>query len=55
MWTAGARPRHGRGDGFARGSSGADPRDGPKRAKAMDIFVPDFHIDSLKLKTRYFR
>ncbi|MBI1684195.1 error-prone DNA polymerase [Caulobacter hibisci] len=54
---------HGRGDEFHRGSAGPDPRDaGPRggrsavaAAPARDIYVPDLHIDSLKLKTRDFR
>jgi error-prone DNA polymerase len=50
---------HGRGDEFHRGSAGPDPRDAAPRglaaAPARDIYVPDLHIDTLKLKTRDFR
>jgi error-prone DNA polymerase len=54
---------HGRGDEFHRGSAGPDPRDAAPRslagklaaAAARDIYVPDLHIDTLKLKTRDFR
>lgn len=44
---------HGRGDEFHRGPSTPDPRDGPP--KARDIYIPDLHLDSIKLKTRDFR
>jgi error-prone DNA polymerase len=44
---------HGRGDEFHHGSPGVDPRD--KAPKARDIYVPDLHIDVLKLKPRHFR
>ncbi len=33
---------------------GADSRDRPPR-KVRDIYVPDLHIDTLKLKPRNFR
>jgi error-prone DNA polymerase len=42
---------HGRGDEFHHGGGGVDPRDRPKD---RDIFIPDLHIDRLKLKTRNF-
>ncbi|WP_439616248.1 error-prone DNA polymerase [Shinella sp.] len=46
--------RHGRGDEFSRGG-GPDPRDAPKPAvPARDIFVPDLHIDTLRVKSRNF-
>ncbi|MBA3833742.1 MAG: error-prone DNA polymerase [Chthoniobacterales bacterium] len=46
---------HGRGDEFHHGSAGSpDSRDRPAR-KARDIYVPDLHIDTLKLKPRNFR
>jgi error-prone DNA polymerase len=44
---------HGRGDEFHHGG-GPDSRDRPSR-KARDIYVPDLHIDTLKLKPRNFR
>ena len=47
---------HGRGDGFHHGSPGVDPRDlPPKGLRTRDIYVPDLHIDSMKVKTRDFR
>jgi error-prone DNA polymerase len=47
---------HGRGDEFHNGSSGIDPRSlPPKGPKPRDIYVPDLHIDSIKVKTRDFR
>jgi error-prone DNA polymerase len=47
---------HGRGDEFHHGSPGIDPRSlPPKLPKARDIYVPDLHIDSIKVKTRDFR
>jgi error-prone DNA polymerase len=45
---------HGRGDEFHHGGNGLDPRDRPPR-KARDIYVPDLHIDNLRLKPRNFR
>jgi len=44
----------GRGDEFAHGSPGSpDSRDrAPVRAR--DIFIPDLHIDTLKVKSRNF-
>ena len=47
---------HGRGDEFHRGPGGPDPRDeAPKGLTARDIYIPDLHIDSIKVKTRDFR
>jgi error-prone DNA polymerase len=47
--------RQGRGDEFARGAS-PDARDAPpKGMAARDIYIPDLHIDSIKLKTRDFK
>jgi hypothetical protein len=44
---------HGSGDEFHHGSPGIDPRSlPPKVPKARDIYVPDLHIDSIKVKTR---
>jgi error-prone DNA polymerase len=47
---------HGRGDEFHHGSPGIDPRSLPPNGpKPRDIYVPDLHIDSIKVKTRDFR
>ncbi|MGZ2426591.1 DNA polymerase III alpha subunit [Rhizobium laguerreae] len=44
----------GRGDEFARGG-GPDPRDKPKpMVVPRDMFVPDLHIDTLRVKSRNF-
>jgi error-prone DNA polymerase len=45
---------HGRGDEFHHGDGGRDSRDRPKR-QPRDIYIPDLHIDTLKLKPRNFR
>ncbi|XUY30265.1 error-prone DNA polymerase (plasmid) [Agrobacterium sp. rho-8.1] len=47
----------GRGDEFAHGSAGSgDSRDRQKPVpEARDIFVPDLHIDTLKVKARNFQ
>jgi error-prone DNA polymerase len=44
---------HGRGDEFHHGG-GPDHRDRPG-GKVRDIYIPDLHIDNLKLKPRNFR
>jgi len=45
----------GRGDEFAHGSpGGGDARDQPPPNKVRDMFVPDLHIDTLKVKARNF-
>jgi error-prone DNA polymerase len=44
---------HGRGDEFHHGSPCFDPRSLPP--KPRDIYVPDLHIDTIKVKTRDFR
>ena len=47
---------HGRGDEFHHGSPGIDPRSlPPKGPMPRDIYVPDLHIDSIKVKTRDFK
>ncbi|MEP9380340.1 error-prone DNA polymerase [Aquabacter sp. CN5-332] len=47
---------HGRGDEVRHGGSGPDPRDLPPRGlRPRDIYVPDLHIDTLKVKPRDFR
>lgn len=46
----------GRGDEFAHGGAGGgDARDRPNPNKVRDIFVPDLHIDTLKVKSRNFQ
>jgi error-prone DNA polymerase len=45
--------RHGRGDEFHHGSGG-DARE-RTAARARDIYIPDLHIDNLKMKPRNFR
>jgi error-prone DNA polymerase len=48
---------HGRGDQVRDGGSfGPDQRDFPPRGlRTRDIYIPDLHIDSIKVKTRDFR
>jgi error-prone DNA polymerase len=47
---------HGRGREFQRASPGIDRRSlPPKLPKPRDMYVPDLHIDSIKVKTRDFR
>jgi error-prone DNA polymerase len=47
---------HGRGDEFHHGSPTPDPRTpSPKGPKTRDIYIPDLHIDTIKVKTRDFR
>lgn len=47
---------HGRGDEFHHGSPTPDPRDlPPKGMRTRDIYIPDLHIDTIKVKTRDFR
>jgi error-prone DNA polymerase len=46
----------GRGDEFAHGSAGGgDARDRASPNKVRDMFVPDLHIDTLKVKSRNFQ
>jgi error-prone DNA polymerase len=45
---------HGRGDEVTHGG-GPDPRERRFGRKPRDIYIPDIHIDTLKLKTRDFR
>jgi error-prone DNA polymerase len=43
---------HGRGDEFHHGSLGINPGSlPPKGPKPRDIYIPDLHIDSIKVKT----
>ncbi len=44
----------GRGDEFAHGGGGPDSRDRPKPVVTRDMFTPDLHIDTLKVKSRNF-
>lgn len=47
---------HGRGDEFHHGSPTPDPRDlPPKGLRTRDIYIPDLHIDAIRVKTRDFR
>ena len=45
---------HGRGDEYHHGGGSPDSRSRPKR-QPRDIYIPDLHIDTLKLKPRNFR
>jgi error-prone DNA polymerase len=44
----------GRGDEFAHGSPGRPDQRDKAAVKTRDIFVPDLHIDQLKIKSRNF-
>ncbi|MDP9564029.1 UNVERIFIED_ORG: hypothetical protein J2740_005246 [Rhizobium nepotum] len=44
----------GRGDEFAHGGGGPDSRGKPKPVVPRDLFTPDLHIDTLKVKSRNF-
>jgi error-prone DNA polymerase len=47
---------HGRGDEFHHGSPSVDPRSLPPAGlRTRDIYIPDLHLDSIKVKTRDFR
>jgi error-prone DNA polymerase len=47
---------HGRGDQVRHGGSGPDPRElPPKGLRTRDIYIPDLHIDTIRVKTRDFR
>lgn len=44
---------HGRGDQVTQAGGGPDPRERPpKRLHSCDMYVPDLHIDTLKVKAR---
>jgi error-prone DNA polymerase len=46
---------HGRGDEVRNGGSGPDPRElPPKGLRTRDIYIPDLHIDTIKVKARNF-
>ena len=43
-------------DQVRHGASGPDPRETPPRGlRTRDVYIPDLHIDSIKVKTRDFR
>jgi error-prone DNA polymerase len=47
--------RHGRGDQVTHAGGGPDPRElPPKGLRTRDIYVPDLHIDTIKVKSRNF-
>jgi error-prone DNA polymerase len=47
---------HGRGDAFHHASPTPDPRDlPPKGLRPRDIYIPDLHLDTIRVKTRDFR
>ena len=47
---------HGRGDELHHGAPAADPRgQPPKGLRPRDIYIPDLHLDTIKVKTRDFR
>lgn len=47
---------HGRGDRVRNGGAGPDPRElPPKGLRTRDIYIPDLHIDTIKVKMRDFR
>jgi error-prone DNA polymerase len=46
---------HGRGDQVRNGGDGPDPRElPPKGMRTRDIYIPDLHIDTIKVKARNF-
>ena len=46
---------HGRGDQVRNGGSGPDPRElPPKGLRTRDIYIPDLHIDTIRVKSRNF-
>ena len=46
---------HGRGDQVTHAGGGPDPREQPpKGPRTRDIYVPDLHIDTIKVKSRNF-
>ncbi len=46
---------HGRGDEFHHGSPGHDSRERPTRPKPRDIYVPERHVDAIRVTPRNFR
>ncbi|MBO0902412.1 error-prone DNA polymerase [Jiella sonneratiae] len=63
LWLAGIGEReapfplpHGRGDEFHHGPPTQDPRDLPPRGmRARDMYIPDLHLDTIRVKARNFR
>ncbi|RVJ14725.1 error-prone DNA polymerase [Sinorhizobium medicae] len=46
---------HGRGDQIRNGGSAPDPRElPPKGLRTRDIYIPDLHIDTIRVKSRNF-
>ena len=46
---------HGRGDQVTHADGGPDPRElPPKGLRTWDIYIPDLHIDTIKVKSRNF-
>jgi error-prone DNA polymerase len=46
---------HGRGDQVIHAGGGPDPRElPPKGLRTRDIYIPDLHIDMIKVKSRNF-
>lgn len=46
---------HGRGDQVRNGGAGPDPRElPPKGLRTRDIYIPDLHIDTIKVRSRNF-
>jgi error-prone DNA polymerase len=46
---------HGRGDQVTHAGGGPDPRElPPKGLRTRDIYIPDLHIDTIKVKSRTF-
>jgi error-prone DNA polymerase len=46
---------HGRGDQVTHADGGPDPRElPPKGLRTRDIYIPDLHIDTIKVKSRNF-
>ena len=44
---------HGRGDQVTRVDGGQDPRElPPKGLRTRDIYIPNLHIDTIKVKSR---
>jgi len=47
---------HGRGDQVTHAGGGPDPRElPPKGLRTRDVYIPDLHIDTIKVKPRDFR
>jgi error-prone DNA polymerase len=47
---------HGRGDQVTHAGGGLDPRErSPKDLRTRDIYIPELHIEAIKVKARDFR